>query len=205
VRPKPLPTKAQFAALIDEAEVRLAAFRSEGPALLDLAKHGQRDGYVPVVGGGVSGGSRASGHGDPVGDAVAARSGADAFRSIAERMVEHLITSVLALRAADNAIDDSKPPPPPPPPKLDPMCRSCSRIGKHTPVVTDLGGRSGLCAWCYQWRAREAGGNGDMPALLLLEAHHSGKKMTTKLIDEARTDPRKRARVRKAKRKGARR
>lgn len=67
----------------------------------------------------------------------------------------------------------------------DDACRSCLRVGVHTPRRPEGGD---LCRWCSDTR-RALDRTGDIPAWLL-ERHHQGRRITTRDIEHARAQMR---------------
>jgi hypothetical protein len=69
-------------------------------------------------------------------------------------------------------------------------CRSCLRVGAREPR-SDRYPVLGVCRWCGDFHATEA----VMPALELLDARHSGKRITAEMVARAR--PAKKAKRRR--------
>lgn len=73
-------------------------------------------------------------------------------------------------------------------------CISCTRLHKCEPVRSDA---SGLCRWCGDYRAA----NGDLPPLAILDAHHTGRRITTAMVALAKRQARKPDKLKAKKRK----
>lgn len=67
----------------------------------------------------------------------------------------------------------------------EPGCRSCARLPgvkgpRWEPVYRTKDRVSPLCRWCYEWNLVHK----EDPPLPLLQAHHDGKLITTRLVQE---------------------
>jgi hypothetical protein len=92
------------------------------------------------------------------------------------------------LAAIDGVVDGAVPDA-----ELDPGCKSCARVkdGAGRPYFSsaarELGGRDGLCKWCYGWtRDRENNPAGKWPPAALLERRFRQGRITSKDILETR-------------------
>lgn len=79
-------------------------------------------------------------------------------------------------------------------PQGDPGCASCRRIGTFSPTGTGTGPH---CWWCYKWTLAH---DGKLPPTGVVEAHAQGRKITTRVVDEATRAERRPKRKPRAKR-----
>ena len=166
------PTALQTADCLAQIDQLVARLRRLEPNLRHRAADTALDGYPRQSGFGVGG----HGEGDPVGAVVAYRMDHPHHDPLGRAHADVLVKLHQARRLLEEAESaGQRALPPPTRQNFDDGCVSCARVKMWSPIS-----RTRRCRWCSDWTGAH---HGDDPPIAILHAHHTGRRITTRLIE----------------------